>query len=50
MEDAVHRLMVTALVAGIIPLVPEDFEEDDTGEITLDGMPADQWIEAMSMD
>lgn len=49
MNDAVHRLMVTALVAGI-PLTVEDFEDADSDEPLLDGMPADQWLEAMSMD
>lgn len=47
MDDAVHRLLVTALVAGI-PLTAADIEEDD--EPTIDGMPAEQWLDAMTMD
>lgn len=46
MDAAVQQLLITALQAGI-ELTADDFEYDD-GELTLDGMPAAQWLEAMT--
>lgn len=45
----IERFIARAARHDII-LTPEDFVPDYAGDLTLDGMPPEEWLDAMTMD
>lgn len=49
-RERLTRELIAKANAGHVDLLPTDITWHDDNEPEIDGMPADQWVDAMTMD